>query len=148
MRHYELLVVIKPTLTEEETSAKVESIKGILETNGSEVVKTDLLGIKTLGFEIEKHKRGYYAVYYFKGEPSSLKEVERLNRIDESLLRFVTIKYESKQEIKCWDNLVLGKKDEFKPRKRYTPNKSYDNKKPYDKKPYEKKTSESKEEKK
>lgn len=138
MRHYELLVVIKPTLTEEETSAKVEAIKAILETNGSEIVKTDLLGIKTLGFEIEKNKRGYYAVYYFKGEPSSLKEVERLNRIDESLLRFVTIKYESGKEIKFWNNLVLGKKDEFKPRKRYNSNSSY-TPKPYERKPYEKK---------
>ena len=105
MRNYELLVTIKPTLTEEELSAKINSVQKLLEKNGAKIASVQKLGMRDLGYEILKHKRGYYVVYYYEANPDALKEIERVNRLDEDLLRFMTIKYISKKEISYWNDL-------------------------------------------
>ncbi|CAI8210616.1 MAG: 30S ribosomal protein S6 [Arcobacter lacus] len=63
------------------------------------------MGTRQLAYEIEKNKRGYYFVAYFKGEPSGIKEIERNYRINENLIRFIFIKYESKKEIAAWTKM-------------------------------------------
>lgn len=105
LKHYETMFILKPTLTEEETVAQIDSIKAIIEKNGGEIVATDDMGTRQLAYEIEKHKRGYYFVAYFKGEPSGIKEIERNYRINENLIRFIFIKYESKKEIAAWTKM-------------------------------------------
>jgi len=108
MRHYENFVIVKPTLTEEEMSAAISSIEEIITSNGGEIVATSPLGIKKLAYPIEKNERGFMHVIYYKNEPSSILEIERRFRINEDLLRFVTIKYDSKREVKAWENLVAN----------------------------------------
>jgi len=106
MRHYENLVIVKPTLTEEEIKSSLATIEEILTSNGAEIVTKDDMGMKKLAYPIEKNARGYMQVIYFKIDPSKIQEVERRYRINEELLRFVTIKYESKREVKAFDQLV------------------------------------------
>ena len=105
-KHYETMFILKPTLTEEETVAQIDAIKAIIEKNGGEIVATDNMGTRQLAYEIEKQKRGYYFVAYFKGEPSGIKEIERNYRINENLIRFIFIKYESKKEIAAWTKMA------------------------------------------
>ena len=64
------------------------------------------MGMRNLAYEIKKHKRGYYFVIYFTTKPESILELERLYRINEDILRFIVIKYESKKEQKQWQTLV------------------------------------------
>ncbi len=105
MKHYELLIVLKPTLTEEETQAKVNFVKEVLEKNGAEIAAIDDRGMRKLAYEIQKHQRGHYFVFYFKAPPSSINEIERIVRITEEIIRFLTVKYENKKEIKQWETL-------------------------------------------
>jgi small subunit ribosomal protein S6 len=119
MRNYELLVSIKPTLTEEELSAKIDSVKELIEKNGGQVASTQKLGMRELGYEILKNKRGYFVVYYYTAPATALTEIERINRLDEDLLRFMTVKYVSKKEIGFWNDLVSGKKQELRRRKEF-----------------------------
>ncbi len=105
MKHYELLIVLKPTLTEEETQAKVDFVKEVLEKNGAEIAAIDDRGMRKLAYEIQKHQRGHYFVFYFKAPPSSINEIERIVRITEEIIRFLTVKYENKKEIKQWETL-------------------------------------------
>ncbi len=105
LKHYETMFILKPTLTEEETQAQIETIKGIIEKNGGEIVSFDDMGTRQLAYEIEKNKRGYYFVIYFKGEPSKLAEIERNYRINENMMRFIFIKYETKKEISAWTKM-------------------------------------------
>jgi len=44
---------------------------------------------------------------YFKIAPTAIEEIERLYRINEDVLRFVTVKYDSKREVKAWNDLVV-----------------------------------------
>jgi len=106
MRHYENLVIVKPTLTEEETQASIKAIEEVLTSNGAEIIARDAMGTKKLAYPIQKNERGHFHVVYYTMAPSSIAEVERRFRINEDLLRFVTIKYDSKREVTAWKELV------------------------------------------
>ena len=99
LKHYETMFILKPTLTEEETVAQLDGVKALFEKNGAEIVATENIGIKELAYEIEKCKRGYYYVIYFQGNPAGIAEIERNYRMNENLIRFIFIKYDSKKEV-------------------------------------------------
>jgi small subunit ribosomal protein S6 len=105
VKHYETMFIVKPTLTEEETVAQIDLVKSNIEKNGGEIVACDDMGTRPLAYEIEKNKRGYYFVVYFKAPSNSILELERNYRINESIMRFIFIKYESKKEISAWTKL-------------------------------------------
>ncbi len=106
MRHYENLVIVKPTLTAEEIQASLKAIEEVITSNGGEIAATDAMGMRKLAYPIEKNERGYYQVIYYSAAPSAIAEIERRFRINEELLRFVTIKYDTNREIKAWNGLV------------------------------------------
>jgi small subunit ribosomal protein S6 len=105
IKHYETMFILKPTLTEEETVAQIDGIKAIIEKNGGEIAAVENVGIRELAYEIEKCKRGYYYVIYFKGNPSGIAEIERNYRNNENVIRFIFIKYESKKEVVSWTKM-------------------------------------------
>ena len=107
MRHYENLVILKPTLTAEEMQAAVAQIEENITKDGGEIVARDVKGMKRLAYEINKNARGYFHIMYFKIAPTAIEEIERLYRINEDVLRFVTVKYDSKREVKAWNDLVV-----------------------------------------
>ncbi len=106
MRHYELLSVLKPTLTEEETLAKINFIKEVLEKNGAQIAAIQDMKTRRLAYPIEKNDRGYYCVFYFTAPTTAILEVERLIRITEEFIRFMTVKYENQKELKHWNKQV------------------------------------------
>ena len=106
MRFYETMFILKPTLTQEETSAKIEFFTGILTSNGASIEATIDMGIRNLAYEIKKCKRGYYFVIYFKANPTLVAELERNYRINEEVIRFIVINYRNKTEQKNWGILV------------------------------------------
>ncbi len=106
MRNYENLVIVKPTLTAEEIQASVKAIEEVITSNGGEIATTDSMGMRKLAYPIEKNERGYFHVIYYSVAPASINEIERRFRLNEELLRFVTIKYDTNREIKAWNGLV------------------------------------------
>lgn len=124
MRFYETMFVVKPTLTQEEITQQIDFYKAAILNNGGEISATLDMGMRNLAYEIKKNKRGYYFVIYFKAEPKLVLELERLYRINEEVLRFIVIKYESKKEQKAWETLV----DRAINNKKATPLKDTENK--------------------
>jgi small subunit ribosomal protein S6 len=106
MRKYENLVIVKPTLTAEEIQANVKAIEEVITSNGGEIAATNAMGMRKLAYPIEKNERGYYHVIYYTIAPAAIAEIERRFRINEELLRFVTIKYDTNREQSAWTNLV------------------------------------------
>jgi len=62
--------------------------------------------MRKLAYPIDKNERGYFHVIYYSVAPSAITEIERRFRINEDLLRFVTIKYDTNREITAWNQLV------------------------------------------
>lgn len=116
MRNYENLVIVKPTFTAEEIQASVKAIEEIITSNGGEIATTDTMGMRKLAYPIEKNERGYFHVIYYSVAPAAITEIERRFRINEDMLRFVTIKYDTNREIAAFNKLVqkAQKKAELK----------------------------------
>jgi len=110
MRNYENLVIVKPTLTAEEIQAHVKAIEEVITSNGGEIIATSPMGMRKLAYPIEKNERGYYHVIYSSIAPSAITEIERRFRINEDLLRFVTIKYDTNREIAAFNGMVAKAK--------------------------------------
>ena len=106
MRHYENLVIVKPTFTAEEIQASIKAVEETITSNGGEIAATSAMGMRKLAYPINKNERGYYHVIYYSVAPAAISEIERRFRINEDLLRFVTIKYDTNREITAWNKLV------------------------------------------
>ncbi len=106
MTCYETLFVIKPTLTEEEIAAQIAKIKDVLAKEGAELVGTNEMGMRKLAYQVEKHNRGYYTVLFYKAAGSTIEELERNLKINEDIIKFLTVKYTKNKEIAQFDKLV------------------------------------------
>ena len=102
MKHYELLFILKPTLTEEEVSAKVDFVKEILTKNGANIASVQTMGTRKLAYT------GTYFVVYFEAPTQAIAEVERIIRITEDIIKFLTVKFENKKEIAAWEKMSKG----------------------------------------
>lgn len=122
MKHYEVLFILKPTLTEDEIKERVDFVKEIITKNGGEVASVIEMGARKLAYTIDKYERGVYFVIYFTAPTSLIEELVRNLRYNEDVIRFLTVKYENKKEIAAWEKLSKGikfspAKTQRKPRK-------------------------------
>jgi small subunit ribosomal protein S6 len=108
MTCYETLFVVKATLTDEETAVQITKIKDVLAKEGAELVATDDMGMRKLAYPVQKNDRGYYTVLFFKGEGTVINELERNLKINEDVIKFLTVKYVKNKEIAQFDKLVAA----------------------------------------
>lgn len=110
MKHYEILLIFKPTLTEEEVKAKFDFIKEVITKNGGEIAGVTDMGTRKLAYKIDKYERGSYFVVYFTAPANLIAELTRNVRISEEIIRFLVVKYENKLEVSAWEKLSKGQK--------------------------------------
>lgn len=95
MNQYEALYIIVPTLDDEAIKASVEKFKGIVVSNGGEVVAVDEWGKKRLAYPIAYKTEGYYVLMSFSCPPELPKELERNFKNDEAILRYLVTRKEA-----------------------------------------------------
>lgn len=98
MNKYESVIIIKPTLTEKETKDTINKYKENFEKFSNQPVKVEDLGKKKLAYEIQGNKEGSYAVFTFYGKPEDISETERQYRIDDNVMKFMTVKMDMEAE--------------------------------------------------
>ena len=91
MREYEFTFVVQPEISEEGIHAIQERFEGILEKSGSEKLFYEDWGRRRLAYEIRRFQKGHYQVLHFLSEGSVVPELERSARLDDSILRFLTV---------------------------------------------------------
>ena len=91
---YEVLYVLNPNLTEEETQAIVEKFKTLIEQNGT-VDEMEEWGKRKLAYEINYLTEGYYVLVKFTSGPELTAELDRILGITDGVIRsLVTLRYE------------------------------------------------------
>ncbi len=95
--HYESVVIINASLEDAQVEQTIASIQESITTNGGEITDTENWGRKRLAYNINKAKTGYYLITRFTAPTEAIKKFERALRLDENVIRYMTI--------------VLGKKD-------------------------------------
>jgi small subunit ribosomal protein S6 len=94
MRNYESLYIIHPEVVADELTAMVEKFQKVLTDQGAEIYKLDNWGVRKLAYPINKNERGCYVQTLFSAEPQVIAEFERRMRLDEKVLRFLTVRLE------------------------------------------------------
>ena len=101
MREYEFTFITKPDLPEVERNKHFGKYEDLLVKGGGEILKKDDWGVKKLSFPIKKHFRGHYVLYDYVGLPENLTEAERLMRIDDNVLRYMSVKIGDKCNVEA-----------------------------------------------
>ena len=93
MNKYESVVIINPTVEEEGIKALISKFTDLINSDGK-VENVDEMGRRKLAYEIKKQSEGYYVVYTFEANPEFITELERIYRITDSVMKFITIRKE------------------------------------------------------
>ena len=93
MNKYESVIIINPNLDEAALKALQEKFTGLINENGKVENVVDM-GKRKLAYEIKKFKEAFYLQFDFEANPESIKEIERIYRITDEILKFITIRKE------------------------------------------------------
>ena len=91
MNNYESVIILSAAADEEKTVAFGEKMKELIGANG-ELTNVEEWGKKTLAYEINKQKEGYYILFIFTAKPEFIAEFERILGLDEIVLKHIVIK--------------------------------------------------------
>ena len=91
MRRYETVFIVNPELSEEQRQPLFDKLKDLVSEDHGMLVKFDEWGHKRLAYEIKKHTRGYYVLMEFCGDGALVKEMERNMRLDDRVLKYMTV---------------------------------------------------------
>ncbi|AUY50772.1 30S ribosomal protein S6 [Kitasatospora sp. NPDC048239] len=87
MRHYELMVILDPSVEERAVAPLIENFLTVVRNGGGKVEKVDTWGRRRLAYEINKQSEGIYSVIDLKATPEVVKELDRQLGLSESVLR-------------------------------------------------------------
>ncbi len=94
MRKYETIFIVHPSFEEEAVKAVIEKFKGVIENGGGTVDNVDFWGKRKLAYEINKINEGYYTLVNFSSTPELPRELDRIFRITDGVIRHIIIKDE------------------------------------------------------
>jgi small subunit ribosomal protein S6 len=97
MRHYELMVILDPSLDERTVQPSLEQFLTVIRTDGGSVEKLEVWGKRRLAYEIEKNADGIYAIVEVTCEPATVTELDRQLGLNESVLRTKVLRIERKR---------------------------------------------------
>jgi small subunit ribosomal protein S6 len=87
LRHYEVMVILDPSLEERTIAPSLDTFLNVVKKDGGTVEKVDIWGKRRLAYEIDKHSEGIYAVIDLQAEPAAVLELDRQLNLNESVLR-------------------------------------------------------------
>ena len=96
MRKYETFFIVDPDLPDETNSVVDTKVQSIVTANGGDILAYSPWGKRKLAYPIRKRSRGLYVLMEYSGGPDLVAELERNLRIDERILKFITVKLEDR----------------------------------------------------
>lgn len=95
MRHYEIMFIVRPTLSEDEAKGVVKNFAKTIKDNGGKVTEEKSLGQKELAYEIKDFKSGYYFLFEVEAkDDKAINEFDRLSAISKDIIRHLITRKE------------------------------------------------------
>jgi small subunit ribosomal protein S6 len=88
---YESIFILRPSLTDEDSQKVLEKVKSTVEKSGGTVERLESWGKKKLAYEIAREKKGVYIQLQFQGGGAAVTELERVFRLDDAVVKFLTV---------------------------------------------------------
>jgi len=95
---YELTYIINPVLDDEKFKETVDYVNDLITSNGGEIDEVDEWGLRSFAYEIDGKSNGYYVNMYFDAPADLIEKAERSMRINDDILRYLTLKYDAKMK--------------------------------------------------
>ncbi|MEX2361997.1 MAG: 30S ribosomal protein S6 [Balneolaceae bacterium] len=93
---YEFTYILNPVLEEDKFKGVVDKVTKLIEKHGGKIDEVDEWGLRQFAYQIDKKGTGYYVNAYFTATADAIAKIERNLRIDDDILRFLTLKYDAK----------------------------------------------------
>lgn len=94
MAYYESVFIARQDATPQQVVALAEQLAQLIATQGGKVTKTEQWGLRNLAYRIKKNRKGHYVLMNIDGPAAAVHEMERTLRINEDVLRYMTIRVE------------------------------------------------------
>jgi len=91
-RTYEVIFIIDPDVAENEVMQLSEGVQKIITSQGGSITKTEMMGKRQLAYEINHKRNGTYVLLEVEGSGAEIAEVERRMRVNDQILRYMTIR--------------------------------------------------------
>ena len=105
---YEHIFMARQDVTPQQVEAMVDQYKGVIEQNGGAIDKTEMWGVKSLAYRIKKNRKAHFTMFNLNAPAPAVAEMERQMRINEDILRFMTIRVE---ELETEPSVMMQKRD-------------------------------------
>lgn len=92
MSFYETVFIARQDLSAKQAEDLAKSFEKIAADNGAKVVRTEHWGLRNLAYRIKKNRKGHYVLFHIDGPSTALIEMERNIRLNEDVLRYMTVK--------------------------------------------------------
>ena len=98
MATYETVLIARQDLSDAQVKEITESCEKIIKDDGGKILKTENWGLRTLAYRINKNRKGHYVLIESDTQAPALHEMERTLRLNEDVLRYMTIRLEQPTE--------------------------------------------------
>jgi small subunit ribosomal protein S6 len=98
MALYEHVLIARQDISPQQVDALVEDITRQVQDAGGKVGKSEYWGLRNLAYRVRKNRKGHYCLLNIDAPPAAVQELERRQRINEDVLRFITIRVEEHDE--------------------------------------------------
>jgi len=95
MAFYEHIYIARQDVSAQQVEEITTNLIKILEENGGSVASKEYWGLKTLAYRIRKNRKGHYSLFNIEAPHAAMEEMERQMRINEDILRFLTLRVET-----------------------------------------------------
>lgn len=95
---YEHVFLARQDVTAQQVEELTTRFKGVIEANGGSVGKTEYWGVKSLTYRINKNRKAHFTLLNITAPAAAIQELERQQRIDEDVLRFITLRVEEHED--------------------------------------------------
>jgi small subunit ribosomal protein S6 len=92
MAFYETVFIARQDLSATQVEALAANLTDIITQGQGDVAKTEFCGLRTLAYSIKKNRKGHYVLFNINAPSAAVKEMERQMRLNEDILRFLTLK--------------------------------------------------------
>ena len=113
MSLYECVLIARNDVTQQQVEGIVDAISSELETDGGTMMKREYWGLRSLAYRIKKNRKGHYMLIGLDAKPAFVIEMERLLRLNEDILRFLTL---SVDKIEQEPSAILLRRDDERDR--------------------------------
>ncbi len=98
MPYYESVYIARQDISAQQVETVTQDLTTVVENNGGRIAKSEYWGLRGLAYRVKKNRKGHYVLMHIDGPAAAIHEMERNMRINEDVIRYLTVKVDKLEE--------------------------------------------------